>query len=292
MSSVTLPFPLPTGLPEIWIHGAWLSAVHPQPLRAPTLNLVVPPVASTVDDAGSRAYVHGAAALPWLIWMVCPAATNVDVRGSPGFASMWNATLPGPFGFCVPVIEIHGAPLAAVHRQPSSVSTVTVPSPPVASNVSDGGLTENWHGAAACVSSTRASPTTTLPRRTAGAGLLVAEYWMVPSPWPDCPAVIVSHGTSLDAVHVHSRAAEMLTVPVPPSAATDEPPARETAQRVEEGLTIVVVDEPHPAATTSAAPTIHERTAALRSRVLGRSFLATAPFTVAAHAGARPIAMG
>lgn len=80
---------------------------------------------------------------------------KIDVRGSPAFAVMRNVTLPGPFVFCVAAIDIHGALTAVVHWQPSSVLTVTVPSPPVESNVKNEGDTENWQGAAACVRSVR-----------------------------------------------------------------------------------------------------------------------------------------
>jgi len=125
--------------------------------------------------------------------------------------------------------------------------------------VKDGGVAENWHGAAACVISVRASPTTMFPRRSAGAGLLAAEYCTTPSPWPEGVDEIVSHEASLDAVHVHSRAAETFTVPVPPLAAMDVPPVREIAQRVAEGLTTVLVDEPQlaPVNSTATESTVH-----------------------------------
>jgi hypothetical protein len=87
-----------------------------------------------------------------------------------------------------------------------------------------------------------------LPRRCAGEGLPAAEYWMAPSPWPEGPDVIVSHGASLVAAHGHSRAADTLTVPVPPLAAMDEPPVKLIAQRVPDGLITVLVDEPQPTA--------------------------------------------
>ena len=64
---------------------------------------------------------------------------------------------------------------------------------------------------------------------------------------------MVSQAASLDAVHVHSRAVETETEPVPPAAATVEAPVRAMAHRVPDGLVTVLVDEPHPAMAASAA---------------------------------------
>ena len=119
-----------------------------------------------------------------------------------------------------------------------------------------------------------------------GLGLLAAEYWIAPSPWPEGVDVIDSHGASVDAVHGHSRAADTVSVPVPPLAATEVAPPRDTAHRVPLGLTVVLVDEPHPAAARRIAVTkaIPSDTAGLCRR-LNR---ADVPFTAAADARARP----
>jgi hypothetical protein len=83
--------------------------------------------------------------------------------------------------------------------------------------------------------------------------LLDAENWTDPSPCPDRVEVIVSHVASLDAVHVHSRAVETESDPLPPPAATVEPPVRAMAHRVVDGLVTVLVDEPHPEMAASTA---------------------------------------
>jgi hypothetical protein len=126
------------------------------------------------------------------------------------------------------------------------------------------------------------------PRRTAGAGLLAAEYCTAPSPWPDGVDVIVSHGASLDADHVHSRAVETVMVPEPPVAATDVAPASDTAQRVLPGLTAVLVDEPQPDAARSAAPASAN---AGQFEGVCRRACSAVPFTAATHAGASPVSV-
>ena len=124
-----------------------------------------------------------------------------------------------------------------------------------------------------------------LPRRTDGVGLLAAEYWMVPSPWPDGVEVIASHGASLDAVHGHSRAAETVTVPVPPPAATGVAPPREIAHRVPDGLTTVLVEDPQPAAANTAM-----NESAIADEIARRRPVSGAdvPSTAERHAKARP----
>jgi hypothetical protein len=124
------------------------------------------------------------------------------------------------------------------------------------------------------------------PRRTAGAGLLAAEYCTAPSPCPDGVDVIVNQGASLDADHVHSRAVDTVMVPVPPLAATDVAPARDIAQRVLLGLTAVLVDEPHAVAASSAAHTSANVPDNVRVAVRACSAV---PFTAATYAGAPPV---
>jgi hypothetical protein len=60
-----------------------------------------------------------------------------------------------------------------------------------------------------------------------------------------------SHGPSAEAVHEHSRAADTVTVPVPPAAGTALPPLTVTLHRVNEvGAVAVEAEDPQPAAST------------------------------------------
>ena len=202
MDSVTVPLPDPIGLPVTLIHGACVTTAQPQ-LRVATENSAVPPVASTVADAGSRC-MRTAQPTPPADLNRLAGDHERGTRGSPALLSTWKLADPEPLGFCVPVTEIHGTALAAAQRQPSSVCTVAAPSPPPASNVNDAGVTANSQGAAAWLSSACASPTTTLAGARTVRDCLRAAHWTVPSPWPVAPDVIVSHdAASLDADHVH-----------------------------------------------------------------------------------------
>ena len=82
----------------------------------------------------------------------------------------------------------------------------------------------------------------------------------MPSPWPVAPDVIVSHDASLAADHVHSRAVDTDTLPVPPPAATALLPVRLMAQREPVGLTTDVDDDPQEPAPNAASVATTNRT--------------------------------
>jgi hypothetical protein len=61
-----------------------------------------------------------------------PAIVSDPVRDVLLFAAIVNATEPLPVPLAPDVIEIHDAPLLAVHRHPVCVVTAAVPLPPLA----------------------------------------------------------------------------------------------------------------------------------------------------------------
>jgi hypothetical protein len=156
------------------IHGTWLTPVHVQPFCALTAIELAPPAAGTDRAAGSRLNPQAVGAPPWLIVTACPATVSAAVRTSPVFRSTRTRTVPDPLTFGTAVTTTHGAPPDAVQPQPSSVSTLSVPSPPMSSKDRAVGDTVNWQGAAACWISARAVPTSSIPRRIVGTGLLPA----------------------------------------------------------------------------------------------------------------------
>ena len=123
-------------------------------------------------------------------------------------------------------MPIHVASVDALHEQPRLVLTsMVVPLPPPAPIEWLSGVTENgqfveavtpaWATVAvwpAIVSdAVRAPPT-----------LLATVKLTVPGPLPLAPAVIVSHGAPLAAVHAHAGAVATVTgVPAPPAAVAD-----------------------------------------------------------------------
>jgi hypothetical protein len=110
----------------------------------------------------------------------------------------------------------------AFQLQPANVATSTVRRPPPNPIVSAERLSENRHGAAACVSSMRSLPTVIAPERGAATVLEATTYPIDASPWPDRAPVIVSQLASVPTVQVQSRAVFTATVPFPPFAVNVE----------------------------------------------------------------------
>jgi hypothetical protein len=107
----------------------------------------------------------------------------------------------------------------AVHPQPAPVVTPTVPEPPAARNVCDGGAIENVHGAACCVTVNVCPPIEMLPLRAAAA-LAATLKTTTPFPVPDDPAVTVIHGAFDTAVQAQPAPAVTFVRASPPPAAT------------------------------------------------------------------------
>jgi hypothetical protein len=141
----------------------------------------------------------------------------VPARCGPALAATDNITVPLPSPLTPDWIPIQFAALDAVQPQPASVVTSTDKRPPAASMVSCDRLSPNRHGAAACVTLTRAVSTVMAPERVDGAGLAATVNARDPAP---CPLAVASatHDASADADQVQSRVAVTLMDPLPPVA--------------------------------------------------------------------------
>jgi hypothetical protein len=98
--------------------------------------------------------------------------------------------------------------------------------------------------------------------------LRAAANSTIPSPWPFCPDLTVSHAVSAEAVHVHSLVAAIETVPVPPAAGIIPfADVRVKLQRTSgEGAVEVVADEPQPARVIAPISAETGRSAVLNFR--------------------------
>ena len=100
-----------------------------------------------------------------------------------------------------------------------------------------------------------------------------AENRTDPSPWPSAGEPIVSHGTSVFAVHWHSRFAVMRTKPEPPDAGKGLSAVSCNAHFVEDGVVRLSVWEEDPqadatsAATTSVVNAVNETDGPVRRGV-------------------------
>lgn len=153
---------------------------------------------------------------------VWPAIVSVPVRAAPPFAAALKETLPFPLPDAGPVIEIQSALLdVAVHAQPAPAVIEADPGPPEASTFNEFGAMPNEQ-AAAWLTVKVWPAIVSVPVRAAPpfAATLKATD---PFPLPDVPLVIVSQSELfVDAAQVQPLAAEIVTVPVPPFAATAE----------------------------------------------------------------------
>ena len=74
---------------------------------------------------------------------VCPATVIVPVRCGPVVAATENCTTPEPEPLAPAVMVIHESLLVAVHAQPVTVVTFTLPVPPLAPKFCEAGLRLN-----------------------------------------------------------------------------------------------------------------------------------------------------
>ena len=112
----------------------------------------------------------------------------------------------------------HGASVLAVHEQAAFVRTSMVRVPPSAPTTSVFGETAYAHGAASWDSSRDLSLTAMVLCRATGSGFSATRNERLPSPWPDAGGMMLIQLACADAVHVHSRGAPTVAVPVPPLA--------------------------------------------------------------------------
>jgi hypothetical protein len=96
------------------------------------------------------------------------ATRAVHARALPPFASTDTRIAPGPLPLAPETTWTQASSTAAVHVQPTSVSTLSVTVPPPAGTVEFAGETTNLHGAGSCETAIWVPLTSSMPRRDAG----------------------------------------------------------------------------------------------------------------------------
>ena len=130
---------------------------------------------------------------------------------------MITRTVSAPLPVARVVNEIQPASVEMVHEQALIVDTATSRVSPLASTVRLPGRSSNRQGAACCETRTRLSLTTISPSLIEGRGLGATRNSTVLVPCPEVGVRPESQFAAVDTSHGHSGAAEMVTVPVPPS---------------------------------------------------------------------------
>jgi hypothetical protein len=121
-----VPLPEPAPVPPIVIHGALVVALHAQPVNVVKVTVPAPPPSVNDCVAGLAVYVQVPPA--WVIVNGSPPIVSVAVRGLVvPLAATEYPTVPLPLPLAPLVIVTHGADEAAVHAQPPSAATATVP---------------------------------------------------------------------------------------------------------------------------------------------------------------------
>lgn len=148
-----------------------------------------------------------------------PAIVTIPVRDvDPLFAAMLRLIVAEPEPLEAPTMPIHDAADEAVHVQSPVVMRLTdavVAAGPTVTPLLDN---EDEQELAACVTVKARPPISSCPIRWVEVEFGATVYCTVPSPSPGEPPVIVTHGTLLDADHVHPGDEAMSTNPVAPAA--------------------------------------------------------------------------
>lgn len=191
------------------------AAAQPQPSAVRTSNVPVPPGAGTDADDDASVIVQPC---PWFTVKVRPAMVSVPDREGPVVDATVKLTVPSPLPLAPAVTVIHDALLFAVQVQPPPEVTLVDPFPPPAGTDWLSGDTVKAQPFP-CETVTDWPATTSVPDR-AGPLSAAAENVTVPEPLPLPPAVMVSQGCVLEALHSQPAVVVTLTVRVPPLAST------------------------------------------------------------------------
>jgi hypothetical protein len=148
-----------------------------------------------------------------------PAMVSVPDRDPPLCFVALNETFPLPLPLEPPVTLIQSALLAAVHVQPASAVTPTVPEPPSPGTLVL--LAESAYEQPPGWLTVKVCPAAVIVAVLAGPAFAAALNPTVPLPVPVAPAEIVSHAASAVAAHAQPPAAWTSKEPDPPPAATD-----------------------------------------------------------------------
>jgi hypothetical protein len=221
----TVPLPVPDAPAVMDSHETLAVADHTQPVPVVTPTEPVVLAAPTDCEAADSEYEHVTDAAAWLTVNVWPATVSVPARGVGSvLAATENCTVPLPVPDAPAVMDSHETLAVADHAQPVSVVTPTEPVVLVAPTDCELADREYAHG----VDDTPDWLTVKLwpaivavPVRAADDPFAATLIWTAPSPAPLVPAVIVSHGAWLAAVHAHPPPASTVSETGPPAAPID-----------------------------------------------------------------------
>jgi hypothetical protein len=202
-------------------HDAPLVACHSQPSAIPSDNVWVPGAVPAFTVVGLRLGVQlepGPVRLPWTMVTDWVPIEIVASRREPWLSDSSKLIVAAPVPLAVRT-RSQDAELTAVHAHPSIVSIVSVPRPLSAAKVSGDARSSNVHGRASWLMVTRWLLTTTAALRVVPASFRATVTARLASPCPEVEFNCI-HDASLDAVHVQSRAAVMLTFTVAPFGGT------------------------------------------------------------------------
>jgi hypothetical protein len=154
-----------------------------------------------------------------------------------------------------PLTLIHGDWLVAVHAQLASFAeTVTTPDPPSAAIARLVGVTVKRQGAGACETVNCCAFTSSDPLRARGTLLGCTLKLSVPLPVPPAGEASVIQAAPDEADQVHSRAASIVALPLPPNGPNvPVKPVTEIWHLDVVGATTFVDEEPHAVARRAAA---------------------------------------
>jgi hypothetical protein len=215
-------------------------AAHSQPplVVTPIGGVDGPPDAGTVRDVALSENAQPLVCVTVNVW---PAMDSVPVRLGPAFALMLNAALPLPLPPGPDVIVSHDEWLVAAQAHPGPVLTSTMADAAPGATVR-AVSPRLYEQPPAWVTVNVRSPMVIRPVR-AKPGFGSTENATLPGPLPNAPDVILSHGTSLVAIHAQPVVVE--------TEIGDEGPPPEAVVR--EVGSIVTVHEP-PCVTATVCP--------------------------------------
>ena len=206
-------------------HDALLEAVHVHPAGRVTATEPCAPAAETDAPVGAMAAVQTTPACVTVT--VSPPTVSVPVRGDKlVFAATLKFTVPSPDPPGPDVMVSHDVEVAAVHEQPVSVSTLTVPLVAAAGTEAVTGEMAKLQAWPAWVTVKVWPAIVIVPVRLAVVGFAVTLYATWPLPLPLPPPLTVIHAAPLVAVHAQPEPDVTPTVaepaPDPSVAPTDE----------------------------------------------------------------------
>jgi hypothetical protein len=221
--TVALPVPL-AALVSV-SQAAFATAVHPHEEVVVMSTLLEPAAAGADTLVDDSEYEHDTAAAAWLTVNVWPATVSVPARdvGSV-LAATENCTVPLPVPDAPAVTDSQETLAVADHVQLVPAVTSTEPvelDAPADCEVADKEYVHGVDDTPDWLTVNVWPAIVAVPVRAADDPFAATVIWTAPSPAPLAPAVIVSHGAWLVAVHSQPPLASTVTETGPPAAPAD-----------------------------------------------------------------------